>query len=195
MAGSFDRKKFDYSAAAAQLYDEGECRDPDEIYEYTTEQGLRSFLGDYGLRFENYYDRPPRGDKRAYNEWVKEHEKKDEEEESNTDTGCFLTSACVRARNLPDNCEELTVLRAFRDGYMRTVPEGNMDIETYYRIAPMIVKQINLEKDSDSIWNRIYDELIRPCVDDIKSGKHREAYQRYKEYVLLLQDEFLPVKV
>ena len=38
MAGSFDREKFDYSAAAAQLYDEGECRDPDEIYEYTTEQ-------------------------------------------------------------------------------------------------------------------------------------------------------------
>ena len=101
MAGSFDRKKFDYSAAATQLYDEGECRDPDEIYEYTTEQGLRSFLGDYGLRFENYYDRPPRGDKRAYNEWVKEHEKKDEEEESDTDTGCVLTSACVRLAIFP----------------------------------------------------------------------------------------------
>ena len=27
--------------------------------------------------------------------------------------GCYLTSACVESKNLPDNCHELTVLRQF----------------------------------------------------------------------------------
>ena len=86
------------------------------------------------------------------------------------------------------------MLRAFRDGYMRSLPEGEKDIETYYRIAPKIVEQINLDRYSDIIWNRIYDELIRPCVDDINGGRYHDAYLRYKEYVLLLQNAFLLAK-
>ena len=42
----------------------------------------------------------------------------------NDSGGCFLTSACTEARGLPDDCHELTVLRSFRDGYLRSQPEG-----------------------------------------------------------------------
>ena len=74
MVDNYDKKKFDYSAAAAQLYDEG-CKDPDEVYEYSTEKGLRNFLGDYGLKIEKFYDRPPRGSSIALKEWQKAHQK------------------------------------------------------------------------------------------------------------------------
>ena len=52
--------------------------------------------------------------------------RKKEDEDRQTST-CFLTSACVAARGLPDDCAELTALRAFRDGYVRSQPEGESD--------------------------------------------------------------------
>ena len=49
----------------------------------------------------------------------------------NDSGGCFLTSACTEARGLPDDCHELTVLRSFRDGYLRSQPEGEAEIAEY----------------------------------------------------------------
>ena len=45
---------------------------------------------------------------------------------------CFLTSACVEAKGLADDCHELSVLRNFRENYLRTVPEGRREIAEYY---------------------------------------------------------------
>ena len=51
-------------------------------------------------------------------------------------SSCYLTSACTEARGLPDDCAELTALRAFRDSYVRSQPEGESDIQHYYAVAP-----------------------------------------------------------
>ena len=51
-------------------------------------------------------------------------------------SGCYITSACVRARGLPDDCLEMETLRAFRDGYLASQPGGREDIEEYYAKAP-----------------------------------------------------------
>ena len=58
-------------------------------------------------------------------------------------SGCYLTSACTQARGLPDDCEELTVLRAFRDTYVRALPTGEADVRRYYATAPQIVNAIH----------------------------------------------------
>lgn len=47
---------------------------------------------------------------------------------------------------LPDDCHELTALRAFRDGYMSAIPGGADDIKEYYRCAPAIVAAIYSKK-------------------------------------------------
>ncbi|MBO4359654.1 MAG: hypothetical protein J5822_02130 [Eubacteriaceae bacterium] len=186
MAGDFDRKKFDYDAAMAQLYDSG-CRDPEEVYDTLTEKGLKSLLGDYGLKFEDFYDRPPR-DRRGREQWEMEHEQEDSG--SGSDEGCFLTSACVNARNLPDDCYELTVLRNFRDSYVRQLPGGEKETRHYYRTAPEIVRHIDSSDDASSRWESIYSELILPCVEDIGSGRFEQAYLRYRQYVLSLEEAF-----
>ena len=54
-------------------------------------------------------------------------------------SGCFLTSACVEAKGLPDDCRELTVLRNFRDTYLKASADGQRDVCEYYHVAPMIV--------------------------------------------------------
>lgn len=95
---------------------------------------------------------------------------------------CFLTSACVEAKGLPDDCRELTVLRSYRDNYMCSFPAGVNDIKEYYRYAPTIVSKVKALPNSKELFNRIYEELVVPCVKLIEAGKEYEAYFKYKNY-------------
>ena len=106
-------------------------------------------------------------------------------------SGCFLTSACTEAKGLPDDCMELTTLRAFRDSYMKSFPEGQADICQYYHIAPAIVAKIHAMPNSKDVFDSIYTELVLPCVELIHNGKNKEAYIKYRDYVKLLQKHFI----
>lgn len=110
---------------------------------------------------------------------------------NSSSSGCFLTSACTEARGLPDDCEELTTLRAFRDGYMKSLPNGQADICQYYHTAPAIVTKIRSLPNSMEIFDRIYTELVLPCVALIENDKNEDAYTKYRNYVKLLQEQYL----
>lgn len=110
---------------------------------------------------------------------------------NSSSSGCFLTSACTEARGLPDDCEELTTLRAFRDGYLKSLPQGQSDICQYYHIAPAIVEKIHSLPNSKDIFDRIYAELVLPCVELIHTGNNEVAYAKYRDYVRQLQSEYL----
>ena len=45
---------------------------------------------------------------------------------------------------------------------------------------------LNHGKDAAEIWNRVYDELVQPCVQMIHNGQDEEAYRLYKAYTLSL---------
>ena len=47
-----------------------------------------------------------------------------------------------------------------------------------------IVAAINQRKDAAEIWNRVYDELVQPCVRMIHEKKDVEAYRLYKSFTL-----------
>ena len=106
------------------------------------------------------------------------------------DSGCYLTTACIVARGLSDDCIELETLRHYRDTYLANRTDGLDDIKIYYDIAPKIVYRINLLPNSKEIWNRIYEDLILPCVMLIKENRFEAVYQKYKEYALYLKSEY-----
>ena len=101
--------------------------------------------------------------------------------------GCYLTSACMKyfQEKFDDNCYELTVLRWFRDNFV-----SKEDIEHYYEIAPIIVEAINKEEKSDVIYNYIYDNIVDYCVEQIEQGNYDKAYNRYKNSILTLEEQF-----
>ena len=103
------------------------------------------------------------------------------------DDPCFLTSACIRARGLPDDCEELTVLRSYRDTYLRNRAGGEEAIRKYYEIAPGIVARINRRSDAGSIWNSVYEDTIIPCVAMIKENRMEDAFELYSSCALRLE--------
>ena len=105
-------------------------------------------------------------------------------------SGCFLTSACVESKGLADDCRELTVLRNFRDTYMKKTESGCFDICEYYHTAPIIVEKIKLLPNAIEIFDKIYNELVVPCVKLIDNNCNDEAYRTYKDYVKKLQLQY-----
>ncbi|MDQ3112250.1 MAG: hypothetical protein M3R17_20385, partial [Bacteroidota bacterium] len=104
---------------------------------------------------------------------------------------CFLTTACVDYMGFADGCEELTVLRKFRDEYLPQQPNGEKLIELYYEYAPSIVAAIRRREDEDEILKRLY-AIIRQCVDAVKNGDHAFAYRTYCRMMIELKNEFIP---
>lgn len=106
---------------------------------------------------------------------------------STTNTSCYLTSACMKhfQDKFDDNCYELTVLRWFRDNFV-----SNEDINHYYETAPIIVESINSEEKSDIVYDYIYDNIVDYCILQIEQGNYDKAYSRYKNSILLLEEQF-----
>ena len=161
-------KGFDYKKAEADLDGVG-AHHSDEIYSYHSEKAVRGYMKEHGLNPDKYYK--PDGKNSSSGS------------KKNDNSGCYLTTACVAARGLPDTCAELQMLHAFRDGVLAHRPGGQEEIERYYQIAPGIVATINQRKDAAQIWNRVYEDLVEPCVQLIYERKDEEAYRLYKEYV------------
>lgn len=111
-----------------------------------------------------------------------------------TDTQCYLTTACMRYYNkdFDDNCEELSILRWFRDKFVSLD-----DIMAYYVSAPIIVENINsLEtiEERNNIYKYIYNNVVKYCTDAIKNKEYDKAYSRYKASVLTLEEQFLSLE-
>ena len=169
-------KGFDYRKAETDPDGVG-ARHPDEIYSYHSEKAVRGYIKEHGLNPDKYYK--PDGKNASSSS------------KENDDGGCYLTTACVAARGLPDTCAELQLLRAFRDGVLDRRPGGREEIERYCRIAPSIVAAVNQREDTMQIWNRVYEELVEPCVRMIHAGKDEEAYRLYQAYTMEPGEKYL----
>ena len=101
---------------------------------------------------------------------------------------CYLTKACMAhyKENFNDNCEELTVIRNFRNRFV-----SKKDIEHYYEVAPMIVAAIDKLEDSNKVYNYIYDRVVSICVNAIKEEDYIFAYNKYKASILSLEEKFI----
>lgn len=109
--------------------------------------------------------------------------------------GCYLTSACVEAMGMADDCRELTVLRRFRDEWLAKQPEGKQEIDEYYKTAPAIVAKIHAQEDCGVLLKKLYEQLVLPCVRYIEGGKYESAYTLYKKVTRKLQKEYMEGKL
>jgi len=102
------------------------------------------------------------------------------------DKKCYLTTACVEHHGLPDDCQELRVLRAFRDGWLVVQPGGEAAIEAYYRKAPSIVEAIDASGMAVSLYRRMF-RVIQQCVRAIEDQRPHEAWRTYAQLVRVLE--------
>jgi len=112
------------------------------------------------------------------------------------DEGCFITTATCKSIGRPDNCEELLMLKNFRDAYLISESDGPSLIMVYYAIAPEIVKLIEADYDALGVYNNIYNEYILKICDLIREKKLVMAKKKlimmtaslWKKYPVILED-------
>ncbi len=115
----------------------------------------------------------------------------DHDSDSKSSSPCFISTACIEARGLPDNCLELQVLRRFRDTFVRGLPEGANLIRGYYTIAPAIVQGINSRPDRSIIYADLFRRLVDRSVALIQQGRDREAFETYRRMVERIETDWL----
>ena len=105
-------------------------------------------------------------------------------------SGCYLTTSCVEAMNLSDDCYELQTLRKFRDEYLAQTPNGRSMIEEYYETAPEIVDAINAAGNGNEIFKELYSDITE-IVSLIEKGESEEAVSAYRNLTLSLKNKYL----
>jgi hypothetical protein len=97
--------------------------------------------------------------------------------------GCFISTAIFQSLKKPDNCEELELLREYRDNYLITNPERKIEVENYYKYAPEIVKIISYRDDSEQIYSTIFNDFLSIALTLIKEEKNEDAYFIYRDMI------------
>ena len=130
----------------------------------------------------------PVPDRNRYKETViPKHQVTSIDRERRESSGCFISTACVEAQGLPDNCEELTILRQWRDTYLTKLSDGPELLGAYYASAPALVAEISRRADAAEIWRHVYQRLLE-AVELIRLDKYAEALQMYRRVAEGLQE-------
>lgn len=112
------------------------------------------------------------------------------QQSSSSSGGCFITSAVCKAFGKPDNCYELTMFRKFRDGWLSKQPSGNVLIAEYYKIAPIIVKNIDNKSNNVQIYNSIWENYLKECLLFIEKNKFEQCKKMYCKMVADLKNAY-----
>lgn len=103
--------------------------------------------------------------------------------------GCFVTTACVEAMGLPDDCRELTVLRRYRDEWLVRQPGGQALVEAYYDRSPALVDAIAARADARDRFRSLYAD-VRTAVELVEQSRPEEAREAYVRMVRGLEAEY-----
>ncbi len=105
------------------------------------------------------------------------------------DSGCFLTTACLKFAGHADDCCELNTLRRFRDDYVAKLPDGNKMLEEYYSSAPKILTNIAGSDLEMKILGNIYSS-IKEAVARIQASDNRGALICYRDMYRELSEKY-----
>lgn len=154
----------------------------------TTDKSGNDHISFYGDEVDEVHDAAHINVNYDKETWSANTHGPDKSDTSSSSGNCFLTSACLQnfQEKFVDNCYELTVLRWFRDNFV-----SKEDVLYYYQVAPSIVNSINKSEYKDNIYQYIYDEVVKYCVNKIENDEYDEAYSRYKIAVFALEERYL----
>lgn len=97
------------------------------------------------------------------------------ETEKESSGGCFITTAVCTSLNKGDDCEELMAMRAFRDVAVKENPLLRILIGEYYRVAPLIIEEIDQQEKAGEIYRKIWQQYVKQSLYFLKQGKKTEA--------------------
>lgn len=107
---------------------------------------------------------------------------------------CYVTTAVCQNLNFGEDCEALNLIKDFRDNYLASTQEGKELIDSYYDIAPTLVKRIDKDASAEEKYVWLWNQYLRHCVEYIKKGQNEACREKYCEMVETLKDEYIRSK-
>jgi hypothetical protein len=96
---------------------------------------------------------------------------------------CFISTACIEVMGRPDDCEELMMLRQFREDHLVGKPIGEAILFEYKEISRTILSWIERQKNRAALYRDLYNRLVLGSVILIKEGKTDQAIEHYRRIV------------
>ena len=123
-------------------------------------------------------------------DWGHEHRYDDvdsgSESSEKSESCCFITTACLRALNLPEDSLEFKAMKVLTKEHILKSMQGKRDYITYNRIAPAIVGRIESRDDSKKIWSKVY-ESLSSVAQLVFQERYAEGHSEYKRLVKELE--------
>ncbi|WP_102272119.1 tetratricopeptide repeat protein [Cytobacillus massiliigabonensis] len=110
---------------------------------------------------------------------------------SSSSSSCFLTTATCKAMGKEDDCEEILSFKAFRDSWLINEGDGVSLIKEYYKIAPLIVDQIENSSAPLDVYTSIWNTYIQKGYDYLLQQEFEKAKDLYIAMVLELKRRYL----
>lgn len=104
---------------------------------------------------------------------------------------CYITTAVCRSRKMGTECRELRLIKKFRDEYLMKNAEGQKLVAEYYDIAPTILKRIDHSENADQVYENLWINYLKPCVNRIDEGKNQECLEIYSDMVKCLRNNYI----
>ena len=104
---------------------------------------------------------------------------------------CYVTTAVCRNLSKGEDCEELRLIKEFRDSYLSSTKEGRTLIEEYYDIAPTLVKRLDKDADSHAKYLWLWNTYLAPCIGYIKAGLQEECRETYCSMIEELRTQYM----
>ena len=105
----------------------------------------------------------------------------------NSGSFCFITTAVCDYFGKLDDCKELTILRNYRDTWLRNQPDGQEVIAEYYNKAPLLVSLLKASEHYEDYCELLWTRYIQPCLRLIENGAYEECKKLYHKMVDFLE--------
>ncbi|MDB8555565.1 SEL1-like repeat protein [Turicibacter sanguinis] len=109
---------------------------------------------------------------------------------SSHDKWCFLTTATCLALGKGDNCEELQVIRYYRNEYLAFDEDGKQLIYEYYQMAPKIIEKIDCLDNSNQVYISLYRDYIKHVYEYLIRNQYSQAKALYIQMVKDLYKQY-----
>ena len=165
------------------------------IYWWTEAAKQGSAVAQYNLgqRYE-YGEGVERSKEKAlywYDEAAKQGYEKAIDSAKKLQGGCYITTAVCQSFEKADDCYELQIFRKFRDEWLKYQEDGEELIYEYYKTAPMIVHRIKGRIDAKNIFENIWNEYLKECLNHIENQEYEKCKKLYMAMVTHMKENYM----
>ena len=110
--------------------------------------------------------------------------------QSSSSSTCVITTAACQTLSAADDCEELQLLRWFRDAHLQDTAEDEAIVREYYRVGPLITDSIGKTPDPHGVYRYLWNQYIAPSCAAVRAEQWSAAKSIYIQMVKELCEKF-----